>query len=524
MAVSYNLGCPVLWSEWSAGLEAALGTMTFYKSTDHSILKDVYMDDQGLQAWDNPLTLDQYGRSTGPIYFKNDSDDDNYYIVCETENGTTIWTIDNYQAPPTGQTNNPSNVNEDVNFVRNGQFLVWDHEPVTYTGGTTIVTTYVNVNELEQVCDEWFFQKSVTGTTVDSFSRQAFNAGQTDVPGNPRYFMRYQCTSNSGGETKRQLVQKFHKNAQFLQGASIAFTIAAKADNSNRQLKLIWGQNFGTGGSPSSTVEETLQTFNLTTSWQTLNVVAEVPSTAGKTLGTNYDDYSYFMLQFDLNTNETIDITNVAILQNDQTLPFPVDTYEGYKSQFLDEFRIPTGQITMNVFGNQAQTDQAGWLLMQDQTIGNPNSGANYKKLNAFNLYVYLWNTVSDTYASVLPSRGADAVSDWNASKTITLPSTMGRLQGNSGAGFGLTSRDPGQFGGHENAVGAHTHAFGPGGVGRVPRSNTNNFGTAGVSGPGGVPAVDLNATVDNIFATESSGTGDQGLPPFTFWPTYIHL
>lgn len=50
-------------------------------------------------------------------------------------------------------------------------------------------------------------------------------------------------------------------------------------------------QSFGTGGSPSATVHTYIGQIALTTSWSGWKLLCPIPSIAGKTLGTNGDDY-----------------------------------------------------------------------------------------------------------------------------------------------------------------------------------------------------------------------------------------
>lgn len=69
-----------------------------------------------------------------------------------------------------------------------------------------------------------------------------------------------------------------------------------------------------------------------------------------------------------------------------------------------------------------------GFVRMNGRTIGNASSGASeYAGDTARNLYSWLWGKVSNTYAPVSTGRGASADADWDANKTIVVPSMQGR-------------------------------------------------------------------------------------------------
>lgn len=68
------------------------------------------------------------------------------------------------------------------------------------------------------------------------------------------------------------------------------------------------------------------------------------------------------------------------------------------------------------------------WLLYQDGTIGNAASAATrLASAVAQRLFVQLWTVCADAQCPVSGGRGANGLADFNANKTITLPSTNGR-------------------------------------------------------------------------------------------------
>lgn len=76
-----------------------------------------------------------------------------------------------------------------------------------------------------------------------------------------------------------------------------------------------------------------------------------------------------------------------------------------------------------------------GWVKANDQTIGNPTSGAT-QRANADTqaLFVYLWSNFTDAHCPVVGGRGGTALADFTASKQITVLDIRGRTP------FGLDS------------------------------------------------------------------------------------
>lgn len=166
--------------------------------------------------------------------------------------------------------------------------------------------------------------------STKTHSRQAFTLGQSDVPGNPRYFARTVVTSSAGASNYANQYQKV-EDVRTLAGRKATLTFWAKADAAkNIAVEMI--QDFGTGGSPSSSVTGIgAQTVALTTSWQKKSIVIDVPSISGKTLGTTDNSNLVAVFWFDagvsLNARTgnlgqqsgTFDIARVSLVEGDAT-------------------------------------------------------------------------------------------------------------------------------------------------------------------------------------------------------------
>lgn len=77
-----------------------------------------------------------------------------------------------------------------------------------------------------------------------------------------------------------------------------------------------------------------------------------------------------------------------------------------------------------------------GWILLHDGSIGSAASGATLRaNADTEDLYTMFWDNYSDALAPVAGGRGADAATDFSANKALTLPSTSGRTDVNTGNG-----------------------------------------------------------------------------------------
>jgi hypothetical protein len=91
-------------------------------------------------------------------------------------------------------------------------------------------------------------------------------------------------------------------------GQTVTVSFWAKADAA-RTIVLQTYQEFGTGGSGAVIVNST--SFSATTSWQRFSVTFAMPSVSGKTITGNSS--ISFIMNFPLNTVQTIDITGLQI-------------------------------------------------------------------------------------------------------------------------------------------------------------------------------------------------------------------
>ncbi len=203
------------------------------------------------------------------------------------------------------------------NKIINGNFDIWQR------GTSQTTSDYGSV-------DRW--RPTHFGSTKTA-SQQAFTLGQTDVPGNPKYYLRHVVSSVAGSGNFCLIIHKI-EGVTTLAGQTATLSFWAKAD-SNKNIATEFLQYFGTGGSPSALVNTIgVTTHNLTTSWQKFTATVAVPSISGKTLGSDGNDRLElnFWLEtgsdFSSRTNSlgnqsgTFDIAQVQLEEGSSATPF----------------------------------------------------------------------------------------------------------------------------------------------------------------------------------------------------------
>ncbi len=241
-----------------------------------------------------------------------------------------------------------------------------------------------------------------------------------------------------------------------------------------------------------------------------------------------------------LNTSDG-NYTPLVTVQNDGTLHVEVANYENQvtndddvpNKKYVDDeiaseiagLAIPVGFVTGDIRATLRSSADAGWVMLNDGTIGAAGSGASARANNdTEDLFTLIWNTISNAWAPVGGGRGASAAADFAAGKTIGLPRTLGRVLANMDTGnvlgeyegaktHALTASENGPHthsgSGTTNTDGAHTHNIAPYDVlddggntnqGQSDSNDANQTSTISSSGSSHSHAFSFN--------TNSSGSG----------------
>ncbi len=174
------------------------------------------------------------------------------------------------------------------NKIINGDFGVWQRgTSFTLTTGT------------QYTADRWD-----VGGAAGTVSRQSFTVGNTIAGYESPFYLDWNLTSNSQNYEARQKIEDVRTFA----GQTATFSIYAKISAGTTALSPRIVQDFGTGGSPSSTVVTSLGSMTLTSSWQRFTFTVAVPSISGKTLGTANNSTLWFSLQISNTATGTIQL------------------------------------------------------------------------------------------------------------------------------------------------------------------------------------------------------------------------
>ncbi len=159
------------------------------------------------------------------------------------------------------------------NLIINGDFSVWQRGTSQTSGG------YGSADRL------WWNTSGATFTV----SRSAHTLGQTDVQGNPKYYVTDTVATGDDNHSLEHKIEDVTATA----GREVTYSFWAKGTNpGGGALSVTSLQNFGTGGSPSTTVETVEDaTITLTADWTRYTVTFTPTSVTGKTLGTDGNDF-----------------------------------------------------------------------------------------------------------------------------------------------------------------------------------------------------------------------------------------
>lgn len=235
----------------------------------------------------------------------------------------------------------------------------------------------------------------------------------------------------------------------------------------------------------------------------TINLPACADVGRGFEIGFKKTDSSVNELNISANGSETIDgESNYFVRTKDHFVLLKTDGSNWYivtESGGSTEFA--PGDVKLSY-----KSSQPGWVLMNDGTIGDASSGATTRaNADTKNLFITLWDHVSDAYCPVYNSvgnkvaRGASALDDFNAHRRLRLPKTLGRSFLEVGSANPVYSFVIGQEYGeyvHQqsiNQLAQHSHAYSyayhvsllchAGGAGHVfDGYATYNTGNTGVS------------------------------------------
>ena len=188
------------------------------------------------------------------------------------------------------------------NKVINGDFQIWQRG-----------ASCSGVNASFHSADRWRHYLGTGDSAVGT--RMGFAPGQTDVPGEPQFYLSLEKTATANSV---QLIHHKVEDVRTLAGQTVTMSYHAKTNAALAPVAITARQDFGVGG--SAYAQQNLSPNpTYTTSWVKYTHTFTLGSIAGKTIGSS----SYLDLFWTMpNALFTIDIANVQLELGDAATPF----------------------------------------------------------------------------------------------------------------------------------------------------------------------------------------------------------
>jgi len=533
MAITYSLAPEPFWVIINNEGTVAGGAKMYTRSSlNLEQDKIVYQDAAGTIPWTNPIIFDLNGVQ-GPFYweFNDAAPDDLYYIFVHDADGNLIWDINDFSPGSGGGGGTVTTYVPLLNYVTNSVFI--DHipdpasplptnlviAPSNHKGFTPAELNPISATPYGVVGPDIRFCKNTAGTpATDTLTFPLFPLASAPLTGDvtPVDYVRYQCTNSPVGETFKYFQFPITQKVKNLSNQQMTFQIWARVGVTPVTLNVYVMQYFGSGTAASAPVRDLVSSFTLSTTWTHCRDTIIIPDVTGKSLGTpglqTDDDALYLQVEMPLNTPCDVFFTKPTLYLGDIDPDASFQTYDQIDSVNLTP---RTGDIRTSL----TSVCPSGWAVMSDDSIGNVGSGAtNLAQAYTYQLYKTLWDGVADAWAPVSTGRGASATADFLAGKTLTLPRSLGRAMGHSGAGAGLTSRALGEYVGSETisiaAMPAHNHPGSTVGI------QINPISVVG----GGTNSMSAGGSTTVSVASQGSGAADGNMEPTSFMNVFIKL
>lgn len=190
------------------------------------------------------------------------------------------------------------------NKLINGNFSIWQRGP---SAGPALPPFYGP--------DRWKYISPGTGNVSMAQQSTGFANGLQG-----KYYLFYNQTSpvSSGQPGLYQYIE----GVGTLSGKYVTLTIMASYFSNPVTINPVLTQSFGTGGSPSASVQTNFPNITLTNTPTVYSVSVQLPSTSGKTLGSNGDDALIFGLVFPGASTFGVNIYYVQLEEGGTPTPF----------------------------------------------------------------------------------------------------------------------------------------------------------------------------------------------------------
>jgi len=273
------------------------------------------------------------------------------------------------------------------NKLINGGFDVWQRG--TSFSATTPVFT----------ADRWFVTHAGSSLSA-TYSRQ----DAVGVWGQAKYYIRLARTAGSG-MTVHSFTQRI-EGVETLQDGKATFSFDCRDLTGAQTIGVRLVQNFGSGGSADVTIASQSVAVPSGSSPQRRSVTFDIPSIAGKTIGTS--DYLALIIDLPLGGNFQIDLANAQLEVGSVATPF--------------ERRL---------YGQELALCQRYYTLLASQLVYSYVTGSSYITINNIALPVTMRASPTVAYSGV----STNLVSAGPSTNTATATSLRVSIT-SSGAGY----------------------------------------------------------------------------------------
>tara|TARA_Y200000002_G_scaffold108218_1_gene88548 strand:+ start:2386 stop:3513 length:1128 start_codon:yes stop_codon:yes gene_type:complete len=316
------------------------------------------------------------------------------------------------------------------NLLINGGFDVWQR-------GTTFTTPSAHY----YAADRWQIYRASSSLTTTT--RESFNVGQSEVPGNPRHFMRVSNVPDAD-QTWLEIAQHIEDVTQFSdKWVTLSFWMRANKPQEAQEDYWTFQYNFGSGGSPSSDYQAAMTPkFDIYTKWRYYEFPVYLADIQGKTIGTDGVHTSSLKLQL-LRGNAVAadtyyDIANVQLELGRGATPFENRSYgeelalcQRYYHLYLDSDTNASNQAPTTpaiVYNNTSLI----WCPIQHRLP--MRIAPSLDKVDGSNYYTVFYNNSNANVSGIVLSRNSPLVSEIYFTGASVTQGTACWLRGNNAA------------------------------------------------------------------------------------------
>lgn len=464
MASTFSIAAEPFWYIVNKAGTAAGGAKLYTRrALNHDEDKATFADSGGQIPLPNPIEFGLNGVAPYPIFWEFDpgQPDELYYIFVEDAQGLQLWDMNGFSGQGgSGGGGDTTTYLPLKNYINNNQFI--DHIDDVSNPGANLVIAPSNhkgftpsPTAVTPVIGTWGavgsdirFVKNVAGTpSSDAITFPLFSFAEAPMfPGDvtPVDYVKYACTGAAVGETFKAFQFPITQKVKNLSNQIMTFKVWAKVAATAKTLPVYVRQYFGSNTAVASAeVHDLVGSLILTTTWTQYTISLTIPTVAAKTIGAvgsqTDDDALYIQLGMPLDQTSEIWFTKPKLYLGNITNSLEFEDYDE-----IDSINSTprTGDIRVSLTPNPPN----GWVAMNDGTIGNVGSGADRPNKDTFQLYSTIYTAVNDTNAPVSTGRTppgttmANAITDFLANKTLTLPKSLGRALAGAGASTLSTS------------------------------------------------------------------------------------